>query len=213
MLLQNTTVVNHSSTIITKYTEYTCMKESKIHYQTKEDVELWVLLIKGDKLALEIMYRRYFPHLLNYGHTISTNEELIKDCIQDLFVNVFNNSKFRPIDHVKSYLYTALRNNLVYKMSSMKETYQLENAEFEIPLTDDELEGLFAHDDTYLERSKLLKEAYRKLSANQRHAVYLYYIKELTWEEVAEILGITVHSSMNLIGIAIVKLRRLFENK
>ena len=126
MLLQNTTVVNHSSTIITKYTEYTCMKESKMHYQTKEDAELWVLLIKGDKLALEIMYRRYFPHLLNYGHTISTNEELIKDCIQDLFVNVFNNSKFRPIDHVKSYLYTALRNNLVYKMSSMKETYQLE---------------------------------------------------------------------------------------
>ena len=110
MLLQNTTVVNHSSTIITKYTEYTCMKESKMHYQTKEDAELWVLLIKGDKLALEIMYRRYFPHLLNYGHTISTNEELIKDCIQDLFVNVFNNSKFRPIDHVKSYLYTALRN-------------------------------------------------------------------------------------------------------
>ena len=151
-----------------------------MHYQTKEDAELWVLLIKGDKLALEIMYRRYFPHLLNYGHTISTNEELIKDCIQDLFVNVFNNSKFRPIDHVKSYLYTALRNNLVY---------------------------------TYLERSKLLKEAYRKLSANQRHAVYLYYIKELTWEEVAEILGITVHSSMNLIGRAIVKLRRLFENK
>ena len=46
-------------------------------------------------------------------------------------------------------------------------------------MTDDELEGLFAHDDTYLERSKLLKEAYRKLSANQRHAVYLYYIKEL----------------------------------
>ena len=82
-----------------------------------------------------------------------------------------------------------------------------------LDLTDNELEGLFAHDDTYLERSKLLKEAYRKLSANQRHAVYLYYIKELTWEEVAEILGITVHSSMNLIGRAIVKLRRLFENK
>ena len=33
-----------------------------MHYQTKEDAELWVLLIKGDKLALEIMYRRYFPH-------------------------------------------------------------------------------------------------------------------------------------------------------
>ena len=60
---------------------------------------------------------------------------------------------------------------------------------------------------------RLLKEAYRKLYATQRHAVYLYYIKELTWEEVAEILGITVHSSMNLIGRAIVKLRRLFENK
>ena len=54
MLLQNTTVVNHSSTIITKYTEYTCMKESKMHYQTKEDAELWVLLIKGDKLALDV---------------------------------------------------------------------------------------------------------------------------------------------------------------
>ena len=67
--------------------------------------------------------------------------------------------------------------------------------------------------DWYPVIDRVTKEAYRKLSANQRHAVYLYYIKELTWEEVAEILGITVHSSMNLIGRAIVKLRRLFENK
>ena len=189
------------------------MKERKAQYQNKEDAELWSLLIKGDNLALEILYRRYFPHLLNYGHTISTNEELIKDCIQDLFVNVFDNPKFRPIEHVKSYLYTALKNNLIYKMSSTKEACQLEDIEFEVPLTDDELEELFSHDDAYLEQSLLLKEAYRKLSANQRHAIYLYYTKELTWDEVAEILGITVHSSMNLIGRAIVKLRRLFENK
>ena len=36
MLLQNTTVVNHSSTIITKYTEYTCMKESKMPNQRRQ---------------------------------------------------------------------------------------------------------------------------------------------------------------------------------
>lgn len=185
--------------------------KNKTHYQNKEDSELWRLLIKGDNLALEILYRRYFPHLLNYGRTISANEELIKDCIQDLFVNVFNNSKFHPIEHVRSYLYAALKNNLIYKMSTAKDTRQLEEVEFEIPLTNDELEKLFTHDDTYLKQRLLLKEAYQKLSANQRHAIYLYYIKELTWEEIAEILGITVHSSMNLIGRAIVKLRSLFE--
>ena len=37
------------------------MKESKIHYQTKEDAELWVLLIKGDKLA----FRNNVPALLS----------------------------------------------------------------------------------------------------------------------------------------------------
>lgn len=33
---------------------------------------------------------------VNYGHTISTNEELIKDCIQDSLSTVFNNSKIPP---------------------------------------------------------------------------------------------------------------------
>lgn len=213
MLLQNTTVVCHSGTIITEYPGHTCMKESKVQYQNKQDAVLWALLIEGDRLALETMYRRYFPHLVNYGYTITKNEELVKDCIQDLFVNIFDNPKFHPIEHVKSYLYIALKNNLLYKMSSMKETTRLENVEFEVSLTDSELEDLFAYDDNHLKKSIQLKEAYRKLSANQRHAIYLYYIKELTWDEVAEILGITVHSSMNLIGRAIAKLRRLFEDK
>lgn len=54
-----------------------------------DDKVLWNLLVKGDQKALEILYQRYYSLLLNYGLKCSTDRELVKDCIQDLFINLY----------------------------------------------------------------------------------------------------------------------------
>ena len=87
-----------------------------------DDIALWGLLIKGDQKALEILYQRYYSLLLNYGLRCSTDKELVKDCIQDLFISLYQNTHINVTNiTVRSYLLKALRNNLTYKLATNKE--------------------------------------------------------------------------------------------
>lgn len=185
--------------------------KNRLLYHEIDDSGLWKLLIKGDKLALEIIYRRYFSPLLKYGITICGNEDLVKDCIQELFVRIHNNKDLRSVIYVKSYLLKALKNSLLNELSSMREHSFLDEECFNLPFEDEEMNFLFPKDDNDLQYAFQLKNAYKQLSANQQKAVYLYFIQELSWVEMADVLKITPHSSMNLIARSVAKLRKLME--
>ena len=53
------------------------------------------------------------------------------------------------------------------------------------------------------------------MSDNQKNAVYLYYIKEFSWDEMSVSLDINTHSCMNLVARSVAKLRKIMgtENK
>ena len=55
-----------------------------------DDLELWNLMLKGYKKPLELLYRKYYELLLNYGLKVKCDEDLVKDAIQDLFVKLCN---------------------------------------------------------------------------------------------------------------------------
>ncbi|MCL4483994.1 MAG: hypothetical protein M1445_15515, partial [Bacteroidetes bacterium] len=54
------------------------------------DKELWIDFISGNNDAFKTIYEKYFPELFKYGCYFSDDEDLVKDCIQDLFINLFN---------------------------------------------------------------------------------------------------------------------------
>ena len=54
-----------------------------------DETTLWNLLTEGNRKALEIIYQRYYLLLLNYGLKCTSDRELIKDCIHDLFVHLY----------------------------------------------------------------------------------------------------------------------------
>lgn len=178
---------------------------------TISDAQLWELFIRKDKTAFEQLYRRYYSQLLSYALSFQFDEELAKDCIQDLFVKLFQKEDLRPIIHVKSYLYKIYKNLLLdaLRIEPEKTDLQDDTQLGEFSIEDRELQQLFRHDDREILLSKQLIHAFNRLSANQRNALYLYYIKEFTWEELSETLDISSHSAMNLIGRATAKLRVL----
>lgn len=175
-----------------------------------DDLALWDLLIKGDQKALEILYQKYYSLLLNYGLKCNPNKELIKDCIQDLFVNLFQNSSIKTTNiTVRSYLLKALRNNLLYKLSSQKEEYSLDDSVFYIPENEDLFEQLFPKNDQDVLLARRLMDAMSQLTPNQKSVLYLRYVKELSYKEIADIMDMNVQSSMNLANRALTKLRSL----
>ena len=83
--------------------------------------------------------------------------------------------------------------------------------DFDLLVEDVELENLFIKGDEDLLMSKRLRKAFSLLPSNQKNALYLRFIKDFSWAEIAEALNITSHSAMNLIARALSKLSSLLE--
>lgn len=79
-------------------------------YQNMKDVALWNLVLKGDMKALSFLYKKHYELLLNFGLKYTSDEEFVKDCIQDLFVKLCTSKRLSSTEYVRSYLLTSLKN-------------------------------------------------------------------------------------------------------
>lgn len=176
-----------------------------------DDETLWKLLLKGNIKVLEVLYRRHYDLLLNYGYKFCQDKELVKDCIQDLFVKLHQSNSLSGTNHVKTYLLRGIKNLLIDKLSSMKITEDIEDVKFDLTIDDFTLTFLFDKNDDDLRLSKQLLEAYQQLPENQKVAIYLRYVRGLSYKEIAEILNIAPQSTMNLVSRALTKLRVIMQ--
>ena len=80
------------------------------------DITLWHLFIQGDKNAFSILFKNYYPRLLNYGIKISKNADLSEECVQDFFFNLYRTrKKLSPAICIQSYLFVSFRRAILKK--------------------------------------------------------------------------------------------------
>ena len=114
--------------------------------------------------------------------------------------------------YVRAYLLKSLRNILYDKLSAVKPMQNVDELPFELWVDEDFLSVVFEDCNEDRVRAKKIMEVYRLLPNNQRMAIYLRYIKGLSYKEMAEVLGINPQSSMNLVSRALTKLRSKLSN-
>lgn len=174
------------------------------------DLELWKHITQGDKAAFEGLYRRYYSPLLAYALRMKFDECTIKDCIQDLFVKIYQNRYQLPIlSYVKPYLYRSLTNLLFDKAKSIRNNTVTLDELAELTVEDAGLMALFDKNDDERSQSIRLKNGLNQLPVKQKNALYFRFIQEFSWEEMAQMFGMSEHSCMNLVGRAICHLRKL----
>ena len=67
----------------------------------------------GDVSAFSTLYDMHINLLFNYGCKLTTDKELLKDCIHDVFVKLYTKkAELGIIDNFKSYLLISLKNKL-----------------------------------------------------------------------------------------------------
>src|SRR5690554_2119754 len=54
-----------------------------------DDVVLWEQIKNGDKLGMEGLYVKYTHQLFRLGMSIKNDRSFIKDCIHEVFVNIW----------------------------------------------------------------------------------------------------------------------------
>ncbi|MEG1564960.1 MAG: sigma-70 family RNA polymerase sigma factor [Bacteroides sp.] len=173
-----------------------------------DELSLWNLMTQGHEQALELLYAKYYDSLYYYGQKYSRDTSLIEDCVQDVFVAVFNNSRLKSVHHVQAYLLRSLR-NLLFKQLSLQPHCTLEELAFDISIEDTQLTTLFQNDDESLQVSKNLMNAYRSLTENQKNAIYLRYVKEMSYQEIADVLEVNAQSAQNAVSRTLAKLKSM----
>lgn len=177
------------------------------------DEKLWKLCLEGDKNAFKEIYCRFYPILYNYGSKLIADKELVKDCIQELFIKLIQNHHQLSVTvYVKGYLIKAFRNKLFDMLEKEKDTDDIALHENDF-ITDNLLPVLFPDEIESDSRTRHLMSVFGTLSPHQQEIIYLYYVSELKHEEIAEVMGINYQSSKNLLFRSLSKLRQLYQNK
>lgn len=72
---------------------------------------------KGSIEAFSQLYDLYANVLFNYGCKLTNDRELLKDCIHDVFIKIYNKrEELHNVLNFKSYLFVSLRNKLYDEM-------------------------------------------------------------------------------------------------
>jgi len=157
-----------------------------------DDIILWRSFTGGDRSSFEVIYRRYFGTLYEYGMRKVNDEELVKDTIQDLFIKLWANRKgIRETDHIKYYLLVSFKNTLlnVQARHSRRNTLPLGDPDsFYLPF----IEAGPVTEEHKRQQSLRLLEALNQLSPRQKEVIYLRYFEEMDYDQIAGLLHIAV---------------------
>lgn len=163
-------------------------KEHDLH---SDENHIWQCFRKGSEKAFEQIYDRYFSLLFNYGLHISANKDLIKDCIQNLFFDLWKKREsISEVLNVKSYLFTALRRKIVKELmkenkltvNEISENYDfVVNSSHEFSLIDEQ------HNQ---EVSKRLSRSFNTLTKRQKEAIFLRFYENMDYLEIAVVMSL-----------------------
>ena len=160
------------------------------------DKELWNAFKNGSLTAYKLIYEQNVDSLYGYGTTIAPHSNIITDCIQDMFVYLWNRrSKLGKVNNIKGYLFIAYRRRLLDSIKKQKKKLNIEDLNgLEIFMEEN------SNTDLAIERKASIISALNALPSQKKEAIYLRFFNDLSCAEISEIMRIKTQSVYNLIS-------------
>jgi len=165
------------------------------------DHELWDRFKGGDREVLSYIYYSYFQLLYNYGLRLSGHSSLAEDCIQELFIELISKrSSLGPTDNIRFYLLASFRRKILSKLKDNQTDPYARDDELTDPL-DGEVspEEKWVNRETQEQEQSKIKELFESLPAREREAIYLKYYRNLSYQEIVDIMGVTYKTARMLV--------------
>lgn len=178
--------------------------------QPEEEVALWNQIRAGQKTAFDQLYERYFSVLYGYGVQFTRNRNLVEDCIQELFIELWRNCRhLNTVHSVRFYLYRAIRRKIVKALEKDQKHAHgdlPEDYHFTVIFSS---ETLLIEETGMVEQRAALQNAVNTLTARQREALFLRFYSNLEYDEIAAVLSFKeTKYARNLIYRALAELKQ-----
>lgn len=175
--------------------------------ETQDWSAIWIRFKAGDLNAFQAIYDGFISNLYAYGAKLAPGFELLDDCIQELFLELYTHRKnLNNPDNLEFYLLKALRRIIFHRIKKENRFINLEenltkSFLFELELDNNENEDI-RHD-----KIEVIKSALAELNTSQREILYLKFYNNLSYLEIGEILGVRPDSAKKQVYRIIERLR------
>ena len=166
-----------------------------------KDSHNWLSMKIGEPIGLELLYKTYAGPLYNYGSKFTADKDLIKECIQELFVQLWTRREFlsNPSD-VKNYLFKSFRLSVFKKAAVLSRNDEFQEGgsyPFSVTLSieDDLIAG-----EQHEQLKKRLQTTIAALTDRQKEAIFLKFYENLSYAEIAEVMDISVKATYKLMA-------------
>ncbi len=154
------------------------------------DEEVAVLVQNGNQDAFGTLVERYEEKLLRYGRKFLPRHEDIQDIVQDVFMSTYKNiQSFDGAQKFSPWIYRIAHNAFVNDLR--KQSYR----PVVLPDFDTLLSYHVTEDPGHKEREQkelraMLDKSLDTLTPKYREVLILYYLEEMAYKEIADILQI-----------------------
>ncbi|AGA79994.1 RNA polymerase sigma factor [Echinicola vietnamensis] len=193
----------------------------QIRYSEKEYLDMadelvWASFNKGNESTFSFLYKNYAADLFAFGYQFCGDAHLVEDCIQNLFIYLRKRrGSLGEVHSIKSYLFKCIRCEITKRL---KERGLLRDADeilhhkaFALSLSP---ETILIESEHREQQQKRINHALSQLTLRQRQALLLLYEEEMTYSQIAEVMGFTeVKSARKLVYRALSSLKEIFLKK
>ncbi|MEN5085593.1 sigma-70 family RNA polymerase sigma factor [Sphingobacterium faecium] len=177
------------------------------------DLQIWQLFQVGHEASFKVLFERYNQSLYNYGFKFTQDNAVIEDSIQELFVKLWSNKENLNTEvSVKNYLYKSFRRILIKNIEQTIKRAQVTNSAIEhLPFTIE-----LPHDVSMIRKERVLEikdkldQALSNMTDRQREIIHLRFFEELTYAEIASIMGLSTKDTYKLYYRALDNLKKHF---
>ena len=171
----------------------------------------WQQFRDGDYVMLGDIFQHLYRELYYYGVKLVSVPDLVKDTIQDIFVDVWSRrQKMREVSNIKAYLFIAVRRELLRRIGNIRKESFLEDCSKEPFLFS--VEDFMIREENGSNGRQLLVQSLQRLTERQREVILLRFNHELEFQDISLMMGMNVQSVRNLLFRALEKIRNDLSN-
>lgn len=168
---------------------------------------IWNDFRNGSKEAMKLIYEENYSSLYYYGVKFTSDIEIVKDIIQELFLELIDSgTRLSNTDNIRFYLLKALRNKLISHLSHQSRFVQTDSKSVEFNFLDS-IENQLIKTEVEVEIQNQVRSAVKKLSDKQQEIIYLRFYNDLSYPEIATIFKVEMQTVRNLMSRAIHSLK------
>lgn len=172
-----------------------------MHEPSPSDEDLVALVQRGDSERFGTLMSRYEPKLMRYGSRFLAQGDDIREIVQDVFIKTYQDiQSFDTSQKFSPWIYRIAHNAFANELRR-KSRSPVRLPDFDLLLSHSPAVELADSESEHASLVRMVEMGLERISPNYREVLVLYFMEELSYKEIADVL----HVPINTVGVRLAR--------